>query len=166
MSALLMGLVWGIQLDHQEQAVMLALADHAQDDGTQIFPSVDRLAWKTGYTRRNVQYVLRRLESKHLIIAVAHEHGGRGCATEYIMRLDNGTAKAPFESKQKGAKYDKSDEERVQSTTNTQKGAKYDTKRVQTEAQRVQTEAQKGATQSAPTISNHNTNHHEETAHT
>ena len=81
MSALLMGLVWSIELAPPEQAVMLALADHGKDDGTDIYPSVELLAWKTGKTVRQIQRILRSLENKRLIVAVAFAGGGRGHAT-------------------------------------------------------------------------------------
>lgn len=156
MSALLMGRVWDIVLDHQEQAVMLALADHGEHDGTQIFPSVDRLVWKTGYSRRNVQYVLRRLEEKRLIIPVAHEHGGRGRATEYVMKIENGIPKPPFESK-KGAKYDND-------TLEDEKGAKYDSKRVQSETKGCKVEHKRVQPRAPQPSDNHHDNHHVEPA--
>jgi hypothetical protein len=124
MSAKLMGQVWELDLPHGEQLVMLALADHGEDDGSQIFPSVDRLAWKTGYKTRQVQNILRALESRGLIEKVAYPLGGRGHATEYKMNIEKGAKKTPF----------------------IKKGAIItDTERVQNPAQRVQSVTQKGA---------------------
>ena len=42
--------------------LLLAIADHAHDDGTGAWPSVDALAKKTRQTPRNTQFLLRRLE--------------------------------------------------------------------------------------------------------
>ncbi len=97
MSGKLIGRVYDIRLPHDEQAIMIALADHGNDFGEHIHPSVDYLAWKTEYDRRNVQRILRKLEDKQLLIPVAFARGGRGRATEYEMHLENGEPKAPFE---------------------------------------------------------------------
>jgi hypothetical protein len=75
---------------------MLALADHGHDDGSHIHPSVSYLAWKTGYTDRQVQTILRRLEAKGLIEPVAYATGGRGKATEYQMHIERGVKKSPY----------------------------------------------------------------------
>lgn len=102
MSVKLMGQVWGLELDHACQSIMLALADHAHDDGTRCFPSKEELAWKTGYSERQVQRILRRLESdecNRLIVAVKHEAGGWHWSTEYHLHLERGDKKTPLEKK-------------------------------------------------------------------
>lgn len=49
--------------------LLLAIADHAHDDGKGAYPGVDSLARKTRQTTRNVQILLKTLEdSKELII--------------------------------------------------------------------------------------------------
>lgn len=96
MSGKLVGQVYDLDLPHNEQSIMLALADHGHDDGSHIRPSVGYLAWKTGYTERQVQTILRRLESKGLIEPVAYATGGRGKATEYQMHIERGAKKAPY----------------------------------------------------------------------
>ena len=133
MSALLMGLVWGIELTPAEQTIMLALADHGKDDGTDIYPSVAMLAWKSGRGERQVQRLLRDLERKRLIIAVAHAQGGRGHATRYEMHLENGTAKSPFKREElndEPVTGDISDHKRVTFPTEPVKGDISDHKRV------------------------------------
>lgn len=60
----------------QLKAVAIALADHAHDDGTKIWPSVRALAEKTELSERTVQYKLRELEAAGLIVLV--EEGGHG----------------------------------------------------------------------------------------
>ena len=96
MSAKLMGAVWDLKLSHGKQFLLLALADHAHDDGTRCFPSVEYLAWKTGYDRRHVQRILRDLEDDRLINPVGCRGGGRGQVTEYVIDLSAGEKKAPF----------------------------------------------------------------------
>ena len=45
-----------------EMLLALAIADHAHDDGTHIYPSVSALAKKTRQSERTVQYQLRKMQ--------------------------------------------------------------------------------------------------------
>ena len=96
MSFRLMNAVWQLQLRGSHQHIMLALASHARDDGSRAFPGVDYLAWKTGYSERQVQRVLRILEARGLIRPVSSRRGGRGCTTEYCIDLSQAIPKQPF----------------------------------------------------------------------
>ncbi len=130
MSAKLMGAVWDLDLSHQNQSVLLALADHAHDDGTRCYPGVPYLAWKTGYSERNVTRVLAALEQDGIIEVVSGRGGGKGYVTEYVIHIEKGDKKSPFSGNQRvtsraSAKGDKSDK-RV--TDETPKGDKSDTK--------------------------------------
>ena len=87
MSVKLMGEVWELKLDHATSHVLLAMADHARDDGSRCFPSVGYLSWKTNYSLRQVQRILANLENTGIIIPVAYQNGGRGFATEYQLIL-------------------------------------------------------------------------------
>lgn len=60
-----------------ELLLALALADHAHDDGTHIFPSIARLALKTRQSKRSVQYQLRRMEKAGWLFLVNSGRGGR-----------------------------------------------------------------------------------------
>jgi hypothetical protein len=62
MSVYAMSVVWKSELDKAKKLILLAYADFADDDGGSIFPSIRRIAWKTGYTRRQVQRITRDLE--------------------------------------------------------------------------------------------------------
>lgn len=93
-----MGQVWECDLPNNKQSVLLALADHAHDDGTQCFPGVAYLAWKTGYTERSVQLILRQLESAEIIEPVNHQNGGRGNTVEYEIHLENAPKKQPYQT--------------------------------------------------------------------
>lgn len=85
-----------------EMLLALALADHASDDGTRIYPSVKALAEKTRQSERTVQYQLRRMQEAGWLILVNAGNGGRGMASEYRISSDwlKGAEIAPF---QKGA---------------------------------------------------------------
>jgi DNA-binding MarR family transcriptional regulator len=92
-SAKLTGQVWELDLPNKLQSVLLALADNAHDDGTNCYPGVDYLAWKTGYDRRSVQRLLRQLEERGLIVPVINAEGGRGRELEYRIDISRGVKK-------------------------------------------------------------------------
>ncbi|GGX11277.1 helix-turn-helix domain-containing protein [Pigmentiphaga litoralis] len=66
-----------------EMLLALALADHASDDGTRVYPSVDALALKTRQSVRSVQYQLSRMLKSGWLVLVNSGNGGRGQHREY-----------------------------------------------------------------------------------
>ncbi|WP_231109159.1 helix-turn-helix domain-containing protein [Stenotrophomonas maltophilia] len=119
-----------------EMLLALALADHAHDDGTHIFPSIARLAEKTRQSERSVQYQLRRMEQSGWLLLVNAGIGGRrsgfgegGRTRQYRINPEwmKGAEIAPFE-----------------------KGAKQSSKGCKTTQERVQRGVEKGATAIAP----------------
>ena len=116
MSVKQMGLVWELNLPPNQKIVLLALADHADDDGGNVYPSIKRTAWKTGYNERQVQRILSELRESGLIEQVANAEGGRGKTTRYQLYLEKGDKLSPFtpDSQSKG---DKSSAQRVTSET-------------------------------------------------
>ena len=87
MSVRLMGSVFYLNLRPVEKLVLLALADHANDDGGQCFPSVGRIALKTSLSRRGVQKVYRRLEAKGILVPIGQRWEGM---TEYRIVVERG----------------------------------------------------------------------------
>ena len=69
MSVKIMGLVWDLDLPQNEKFVLLAYADHADHNGRNMFPAVETVAKKTGYSERTVQRTTRSLEEKGYLIA-------------------------------------------------------------------------------------------------
>ncbi|QIN79627.1 hypothetical protein GBA65_15075 [Rubrobacter marinus] len=67
MSVQQMSLVWGLDLPPNQKLVLLAYADHADDDGEHVYPSLGRVALKTGYSRDQVRRVTRELEDGDLM---------------------------------------------------------------------------------------------------
>lgn len=107
-----------------EMLLALALADHASDDGTRIYPSIKALSEKTRQSERSVQYQLRRMQESGWLILVNAGNGGRSMSSEYRISPDwiKGAEIAPF---QKGAIDD-------------EKGANDNTKGCNPEQERVQ----------------------------
>ncbi|CAN5297583.1 hypothetical protein BH10PSE16_BH10PSE16_01080 [soil metagenome] len=81
-----------------EMLLALALADHASDDGTRVFPGIKSLCDKTRQSERTVQYQLRRMEEMGWLILVGVGNGGRSMHREYRISLDwiKGAEIAPF----------------------------------------------------------------------
>lgn len=75
---------------------MISLADHADDDGNNVFPSVGYTAWKTDYSERQVQRTLGELRAAGLLVAVSGQKGGRNKTTRYRIDLSKGVSKEPF----------------------------------------------------------------------
>lgn len=119
-----------------EMLLALAMADHAHDDGTHIFPSIARLAEKTRQSERSVQYQLRRMEQSGWLVLVNAGIGGRrsgfgegGRTRQYRINPEwmKGAEIAPFA-----------------------KGAKQASEGCKTTHERVQNSVEKGATAIAP----------------
>lgn len=89
-----------------EMLLALALADHASDDGTRVYPSIKALAEKTRQSERTIQYQLRRMEESGWLILVNAGNGGRSMTSEYRISPEwiKGAEIAPI---QKGATDDK-----------------------------------------------------------
>lgn len=86
MSVKVMAHVWEhSQHKGSDLLTLLAIADHADDDG-QAYPSIQRLAYKTRMTERNVQYVLKKLEQSNEL-TMHRNQGPHGCHL-FLIRLD------------------------------------------------------------------------------
>lgn len=99
MSALVMGLVWEYPITDEfgrpEKYVLLAYADHADQNGNNIFPSVELIATKTGYEERSVQSITRRLESLGLLLAKGQGPMGTNRWSIPLVRTKEGVKIAP-----------------------------------------------------------------------
>ena len=94
--------VWEHEFSHPHQAIMLALADHAHEDGTGIRPSIKRIAWKTGYSERSVQSIMSQLrELGLLIVSVPATHN---TPNEYRFDWSVATPKPSFDKLMDAAK--------------------------------------------------------------
>jgi hypothetical protein len=83
-----------------EMLLALALADHASDDGTRVYPSVEALALKTRQSVRSVQYQLSRMLKSGWLVLVNSGNGGRGQHREYRISPEwlKGADIAPIEN--------------------------------------------------------------------
>jgi hypothetical protein len=93
LSVRLMSMVWTLDLDHPEQSVLLAFADHAHDDG-RAFPGLRYVAWKTGYSHRQVRRIVDKLEDNGILVVEREPRRGR--ATVYQLVLSRAKPKAAY----------------------------------------------------------------------
>jgi hypothetical protein len=97
MSVKLMANIFDLEMPAVEKLVLLAMADHARDDGTGCYPSIGRLSKKTSLSVRAVQTTMRGLEDAGYLVSQGKSKGGRGVTTEYTITLERGqTALLPF----------------------------------------------------------------------
>lgn len=131
MSIKVMSQVWELDMDPSLKLTLLAFADHADDYGV-CYPSIRRIAWKSGVTRRTVQRHVRQLEEDG-VLRLVEKGGGRGNPTTYRVAPEKGDTLTPFsgEGDRKGV----------------------------TDAEKATSDAKKGDTGDARTISNRHGNH-------
>lgn len=102
MSVKIMGQVWDLQLTAPKLLVMLALSDHADHNGNNVFPSVELVAWKTCYSESQTRRIMKQLENDGLLEAKRRP----GKTTLYSIHLERGKLKAKFERSAKGMQND------------------------------------------------------------
>jgi len=148
-----MGRVFAYQFTRRQQIVLLALCDHAKDNGTDARPGMKRLIWKTDYSKSEINRALRELREMGVIIPVKYMKGGRGRVVEWEINLANATLKAPLDDNLSD------DANGMPDDTLSHKGSHGD-------AERVSPVRRKGVTNDTPTILNHHESSEREITHT
>jgi hypothetical protein len=97
-----MALVWDLGLEHAKKYVLLAYADHADDQGYNVYPSLGRIAHKTGYSRDQIRRISRQLVEAELMVLVAPADAARRRPAEYRLTLENGKELEPFTARHTG----------------------------------------------------------------
>lgn len=98
MSIVVIRRVLDSDLPHRLKSVAVALAWWAADDGSRVFPSVERVAWDLGRDRRFVQRMMRQLEGLGVLIRETDARGGRRRTTGYCMNLSALPARDPYKT--------------------------------------------------------------------
>lgn len=82
-------------------AVAIALADHAHDNGTSVYPSIAWIAHKADVSARTVQYTLRAFEKEGLLAVVSKGGARPGDTREWKFNLakleEMGAESAPLD---------------------------------------------------------------------
>lgn len=132
--------VWDMDLPPNKKLILLALADHADHEGKNVYPGNDLLVKKTGLCKRQVQRILALLEkSRH--IKKSSGGSGRSNKASYEINLIKGDIVSPFR-----------EEEKVTFRAN---------KRRHFEQQKVTSDPLKGDISSIPPTPPYKENHHE-----
>jgi hypothetical protein len=99
MSGLVMGLVFERDIDGKfdrpQKFVLLAYADHADQNGGSIYPSIDLISKKTGYSERAIQQITRDLEQLGLLIPDGVGPNGTNRWRIPVVRTEGGAKIAP-----------------------------------------------------------------------
>jgi len=93
MSIQMMTLVYQSGLGKSQKSVALAYADHADDEGRNIYPSVEYMAWKTGYSERQIQRVTKELLADRILI---REGVGQHGTNKFRLSADRLPKRPPF----------------------------------------------------------------------
>ena len=83
MSVRALGAVWRVECEPMQKLLLLALADHANDETFDCWPSLTHLCKKTGMGRSTVARTLLALESMQLIGREQRENQ----STRYVMNV-------------------------------------------------------------------------------
>ena len=95
MSVKIMATIWELDLSQDLKLIALAFADYANDEGI-CWPSVGRVAWKSGYSVRSVQRKLVLLMEVGIFEMVAEANRGPGHPTVYKIRPELGKPLQPY----------------------------------------------------------------------
>ena len=85
MSVRLMSMAWQSGLPKNQKILLLAYADHANDDGSSIYPGEDLVAEKTSDSKGNVRRVTKLLLESGILIQT--KPGYRGQRAEYLINV-------------------------------------------------------------------------------
>lgn len=97
MSGKISGMVWDLDLPHAQMLVLLAMADHADHEGRNIYPSIGLIAWKCGYSDRQVQRIIKDLVDIGVLAVQAESTANR--PTTYNVNISAAPKKAPYTRK-------------------------------------------------------------------
>ena len=141
--------VWDQPMPPSEKIVLLRLADHANPDGGDVYPSVASVAAHTGISTRQVQRYIKSFVERGILVISGHAKGGRSNPREYQFTFRftprKGDSIASPISESKGDADDT-----VSETVTTEKGDIQRSERVTPSAERVTPMTQKGDTAMSP----------------
>jgi hypothetical protein len=95
MSGKIAGQCWDLKIPHNEMTVLQVMANYADDEGNNIYPSVGLIAWKADYDERTVQRIIAKLLTRGLLI-LQQPARGRGHPAVYAVRVEAGPFKGPY----------------------------------------------------------------------
>lgn len=103
MSSKTSGAIWDLDLPPSDKYVLLAMADHADHVGRNIYPSVRFVSWKTGLSERQINRIIASLRAAGLLVLEQH-NDETGRSNLYRVNVEAGLTRPPFEHKSRAAK--------------------------------------------------------------
>ena len=88
MSVKLITQAFGLDVQPNLKLLLVALADIANDEGDNVYPSVAFLVWKTSLSERTVRYMMKQLRESGALIPLEREGGGRRRTVVYRLDLE------------------------------------------------------------------------------
>lgn len=88
MSNYVMNLIWADEsgrLNGTEKAILIKLADHGNDEGLNIHPSIEQLVRSTGFGKTTVVKTLKSLSDKGYLIRLTHGKNKKEASTYQIL---------------------------------------------------------------------------------
>jgi hypothetical protein len=99
MSVKVMGLVWDADLARDEKFILLAYADHAEHDGSNVYPAIALVAWKTNYSDRQITRITGKLVAAKILLPSGKSHLG---TIRYRINIDALPKRDDYEPKRTG----------------------------------------------------------------
>ena len=96
MSVKAMAAVWDADLPRPEKFVLLALADHADHEGGNIYPSLGRIGWKTGYSYQKIISIVKSLRESGVLVQTGMD---RNNVVIYRIQFEQLIQLAPYQNK-------------------------------------------------------------------
>ncbi len=102
MAVNVMGAIWETSLPTNPKMILLRLADAADPDGSNSYPSIGALAHYTGLSRTTVKSYLSQFREEGLLVSTGSVKGGRGRMTNYTVMFARAQKLYPLPPLQKG----------------------------------------------------------------
>ncbi len=99
MSGKISGMVWDLALEKSEKLVLLAMTDHADHLGRNMFPGVGLVAWKTDLSVRTVERAMASLERRGVLVL---QEDRPGSTKIYRADLSKAPQKPPYRGRRAG----------------------------------------------------------------
>lgn len=97
MSAKTTGTIWDLDISVPWRMVLLAMVDHADHNGEHMRASQGFIAWKTGYSSRNVSRIIQEMQTEGLLILTDESIGQEN---EYRFNLSAARLKPLFHGRE------------------------------------------------------------------
>jgi hypothetical protein len=93
-------LVWKSDIERNGKFILLCLADFSNDEGASIYPSLNYICWKTGYSETQARDILQQLTADGIISVDIQ--GSKYGTNNYTINLDRLPVRPPYKAPSRG----------------------------------------------------------------